>query len=306
MKKLLALALPLFLALSLAGCGGPAEASDKPTVVATLFPQYDFARNIAGEDAEVSLLLDYGADAHSYDPTPADLIAIARADLFLYTGDDMERWAAKLLGGADIAAATARGALTVVDLSASVELLPSGDGDADEYDPHIWTSLSNAISMCETIRDALCEKDPAHTEGYTARCAAYIAELAELDKQYRAMASTAARKECYFGGSFAFAYLFDRCGLTYQSVYSGCSAHAEAASADVAGLIRALRESGATVLLYEDPADRKIAETVAAETGAKLLRLHAVHNISKAEADSGATYLSLMEQNLSVLSEALQ
>ena len=171
LKKICAALLSAALAASAAGCAAPEEpAAGRLRIVTTLFPQYDFAKNIAGDRADVTLLLDFGADAHTYDPTPADILQIARADLFIYTGDGMELWAKKLLASADIADAVARGSLRVLDLSAVVPLLPADhsgaeeehehdDHDHDESDPHIWTSIANAKTMCAAISDALAALD---------------------------------------------------------------------------------------------------------------------------------------------------
>lgn len=295
----------LFCAVLLAGCEQAETNDDRPVVVATLFPQYDFAKNIAGEYADVRLLLDFGADAHTYDPTPADILTILSADLFLYTGGEMERWTEKLLSGSDVAAAIESGKLTVVDLSASVELLPSGDHDADEYDPHIWTSPKNAIAMCGAIEQALCAVDAAHAGAYAKAADAYRARLAALDEAALQLAADARLDECYFGGSFAFAYLFDECGIHAHSVFAGCAAHAEAAAGDISAIVREMQAENAAVVLYDSPSEEKIANTIAAETGAKVLRLHAIHNITKAEYEAGADYCSLTAQNLEVLKEAL-
>ena len=312
MKKLLIILLCLAL-LPLAACGTPAERTEGLKVVATLFPQYDFARNIAGERADVELLLDFGADAHSYDPTPADMMTIAKADLFLYTGGDMELWAEKLLASADIQKAIESGSLHVLDLSETVELLcldahaegETHDHEHGEYDAHIWTSPKNAIAMCTAIADTLCAMDKAGEGVYIENLAAYTDALRQLDASLADLASSAKRSECYFGGSFAFAYLFRDAGLSHISVFAGCASHAEAAAADITAVVTAVRTSGARYVLYDSPSEVKTAQTVAAETGAELLRLHAIHNITKQEFDAGADYLSLMRQNIEVLRKAL-
>ena len=313
MRKALSLLLALLLLLSFVACGVPARTGEGVEVVATLFPQYDFARNIAGDRASVSLLLDFGADAHSYDPTPADLIRIARADLFIYTGDAMELWAAKLLASADVQKAIASGSLTVLDLSETVDLLclhahtheeeSHHHGGAD-YDTHIWTSVGNADAMSVAIAEALTKIDPNGAEQYRINLAAYRASLASLSAEYQNLART--QDTAYFGGSFAFAYLFDELSLAHKSVFEGCAAHAEAAAADITGIVSAMRESGAKYVLYDAPAERKTAAAIAKETGAEVLRLHAVHNISKDEFAAGETYFSLMMDNLETLRKALR
>lgn len=310
MKKLLILLLAAALLTVLSACGLPEE-DGRLSVVTTLFPQYDFARNIAGERANVSLLLDFGVDAHSYDPTPADVIAIARADLFLYTGDGMELWVKRLLNTPDIRRAVESGSLTVLDLSTRVTPVclhdhteeHGHDHDHGEYDPHIWTAPEAAIAMCDGITEALCAIDAEGAEHYREQNHAYRAQLNALCTEAKRL--TPVRDTVYFGGSFAFAYLFDALGLHHRSVFSGCASHAEATAADIGSIVDAMRESGARYVLYESPSEEKLAAAIAAETGAQILRLHAIHNISKAEFDAGETYFSLTLGNLETLRKAL-
>lgn len=309
MKKLLAILLLMALLFALAACGIPEE-TDRISVVATLFPQYDFARNVAGDRADVTLLLDFGTDAHSYDPTPADLIAIARADLFLYTGDGMELWAKKLLQSPDVARAIECGSLTVLDLSQYVEPVCAHDHDEHdghdhgEYDPHIWTSLAGADAMCVAIADALTAIDVEGAETYRVQLAAYRAQLSALRAEAERL--TPAHDTVYFGGSFAFAYLFDELGLHHKSVFEGCASHAEATAADIAEIVDSMRQSTAKYVFYDTPSEEKTARIIAGLTVAEPLRLHAIHNISKAEFDAGESYFSLMLQNLETLRKALE
>lgn len=317
MKRILTLISAALLCCTLlASCGAPQADDGRVQVVATLFPQYDFAKNIAGDRADVTLLLDFGADAHTYDPTPADILQIARADLFIYTGDGMELWAKKLLASADIADAVARGSLRVLDLSAVVPLLPADhsgaeeehehDGhDHDESDPHIWTSIANAKTMCAAISDALAALDADGAETYAANLAAYTAKLDALDAQMQAVRTAAVRDTVCFGGSFAFVYLFDEYNLAHRAVFSGCASHTEASPAAMLALVNAVRESGVPAVLYDSPSEEKTAAAIAAETGTEVLRLHAIHNITKGEYDAGEDYLSLMAKNIEVLKEVL-
>ncbi len=261
-------------------------------------------------------LLDFGADAHTYDPTPADILQIARADLFIYTGDGMELWAKKLLASADIAAAVERGSLRVLDLSESVPLLPAdhtgaeeehehADHDHDEADPHIWTSFANAKAMCAAIADALTATDADGATVYAANLAAYTAKLDALDAQMQEVRDAAVRDTVCFGGSFAFVYLFDEYNLAHRSVFSGCASHTEPSPAAMLAIVEAIKASGAPAVLYDSLSEQKTAEAIAAECGVRVLRLHAIHNITKAEYDAGEDYLSLTKKNIEVLREAL-
>lgn len=287
-------------ALLLCSCG-VSGGGDKITVVATMFPQYDFARNIAGARADVELLLDFGADAHSYEPTPADIIKIARADLFIYTGDEMEIWAKKLLESSDVKKAVERGTLKVLDVSKSVALIPMHDHDHDEFDTHIWTSPANAVKMCEAITGALIEIDAENASVYNSNLNEYKGALKEL----LASAKALEKGEVFFGGSFAFRYLFDEAGLEHYSIYEGCSSHAEPSAADIAEMVEKIKASGARYVLYDALSEKKIADSIAAECGIEVLHLHAVHNITKAEFDAGEDYVSLMTKNVETLRKAL-
>lgn len=311
MKRLIATLLCTLLLLC--SCGTNTSGDGEITVVATLFPQYDFATEIAGERVNVEMLLDFGADAHSYEPTPADIIKIAKADLFIYTGAEMEMWAAELLESADVKKAIDSGTLKVLDLSEHVELLAmhehehedEDDHDHSEYDTHIWTSANNAKAMCNAIATAITEIDKDGEDVYAANLASYCEKLDTLSEAAAEIASTAAHDTVYFGGSFAFRYLFDEMGISHVSIYEGCASHAEPSAADIAKMVEQIKENGAKYVLYDTPSEEKIARSIAAECGAEVLHLHAVHNITKAEFDAGEDYFSLMEMNIETLGKAL-
>lgn len=312
MKKLLCLVLILTFAFSLYGCAD--DADDRISVVATLFPQYDLAREIAGDRADVELLLDFGADAHSYDPTPADVMKIADADLFIYTGDDMELWAAKLLESEDVSSAVERGTLHVLDLSEHVSLVEMCDDGHDrdhdhdhdhEYDSHIWTSVENAYKMCDAIMKALCEVDPEGTENYKGNLAGYSVYLYSLKASVAALKDEARLTTAFFGGSFAFRYLFEEIGISHHSVFEGCASHAEPSAADIMAIADKIKASGVAYVLYDSPSEKKIADAIAAECGIEVLHLHAIHNITKEEFEAGENFFSLMQKNIETLGKAL-
>ena len=301
MKKLLVLL--VILALSLVGCAE--KESDGVKVVATLFPQYDFARNVAGEGMDVDLLLDFGTDAHSFDPTALDVMKIANADLFIYTGEGMELWVTKLLESADISRAIESGSLRVLDLSKSVSLISTHGDDHGDFDMHIWTSPKNAALMCDAICDALAAVDSENEELYRENLALYKEKLASVDLAYKESISGARLDKAFFGGSFAFAYLFDEYNLLHESVYDGCASHTEPSALDIAHVVSEAKEAGAKHVIYDTEAEKKTAEIIADESGANLIRLHAIHNISKAEFDSGEDYVSLSLENALALGKAL-
>lgn len=305
----------LCLAMLLCSCGTGASDSDKMQIIATMFPQYDFAREIVKDNADVELLLDFGTDAHSYEPTPADILKISKADLFIYTGDEMEIWAKTLLESVDIKKATEKGTLRILDLSKAdgITLLPmdkdshAGEHDHDhaEYDTHIWTSPKNGVKMCEAILSAVCKIDADNADTYKSNAEKYISSLDTLAKAAEKVTASALHDTVYFGGSFAFRYLFSDMNLGHVSIYEGCSSHAEPSAADIAKIANEIKASGAKYILYDSPSEEKIADSIAAECGITVLHLHAIHNISKAEFESGENYLSLMQSNLETLRKAI-
>lgn len=286
------------------------------TIVATLFPQYDFARQIAGEYGNVVLLLPPGMESHSYDLRPADMITIKESDMFIYTGQYMETWAQTIIDSLD-------GSVTVVDASEGITLVKeedyyigrheeehdhgedSHDGHHHEYDPHIWTDPVYAIQMVRNITEALCAAAPEHAGYFRENGEEYIAQLTALDAAFSQVAEEAADTTIYFGGRFAMTYFVREYGFDCVSAYHDCSAESEPSIASVMKLIDEMKEHGAKAVYYEELADPKVARTIAEETGAELILLHSAHNVTKSEFDAGITYLDIMWQNVENLKEGL-
>ncbi len=292
MKRLFAL---FTLLLFLTGCAGNGETQGKPSLVATLFPQYDFAREICKDKMKITLLLPPGADSHSYEPTPSDMVQIKNADAFLYTGENMEPWAKKLsenTGGA------------IVDVSRGAKLLSGEDIHSHEKhenahlstDPHIWTNPQNAIVMVKNICAAVCDVDPENAPFYTENAKVYIEKLENLDRAFEEVVSCGKRKKIIFGGHFAMRYFVDRYDLTYRAAYDACDGNAEPSPAVLIELIREIKEESIPAVYYEELSTPRTASLIAEETGAKKLLLHSCHNIGRE--DRNETYLSLMEKNL--------
>ncbi|MBE7022663.1 MAG: zinc ABC transporter substrate-binding protein [Ruminococcaceae bacterium] len=293
--------LPFFLCLCLmTGCSiAPKNTqSDKLQIVTTLFPQYDFARQIAGDLADVHLLLPPGAESHSYEPTPQDVIAINNADLFIYTGELMEAWVSPLLESLE-------GDPMVLDLSEGLDVLVSHAEHNHDADPHIFTSPRRALQLAQRIQDALCQIDPENASTYLDRGLNYRTQLKELDDRLQQIADNAKRKKLVFGGRFAFLYLVEEYGLSYAAAYDSCSSESEPSAADIAAIIEIVRAEQIPVVYYEELADPRTARLIAEETGAKLLLLHSCHNISKDELARGETYVSLMQTNFAHIEEGL-
>lgn len=321
----------------------------KPLIVTTLFPQYDFARQLVKDKAEVVLLLSPGVEAHDFEPTPSDIILINKADLFIYTGDDMEPWVARILDSID------NDELTILNVSEGVETIceeenrehnhiheenhnniedehmeddhreeddveheDSHDGNiilgSDEHaghdhshnaDPHIWTSPINAIQMVENIEKALVKIDGQNGEFYKENAHEYIHSLEELDSQFREVVSNSNSKTIYFGGRFAMSYFAHEYDLNYVAAFDSCQAKSEPSARLIVQIIDMMRSHSVKIVLHEEMTDPKAARIIAEEIDGEALLLHSCHNVSKAEMEAGATYLSLMEQNVANLQRAL-
>jgi zinc transport system substrate-binding protein len=288
-----------------------APAEKKLTVVTTLFPLYDFARAVGGEKVEVSLLLPPGIEPHTFEPKPADVMKVNKADIFVFTNEYMEPWAKSFLNGLPTHD------ITIIDTSKGVTLLKAGpeeEGEEAEHgdhhhhggmDPHIWLDFANARIMVDNILVGMVAKDPANRDYYTARAAAYKAELTKLDDEYRAELAGCGKRVFLHGGHYAFGYLARRYGLQYQSA-SAVNADAEPTPGKLADLVKLMRANGLKYVYSEELLSTRSAETIARETGATVLLLHGSHNISRDDLARGVTFISLMRKNLENLRIGLQ
>lgn len=330
---------PLFLALAvavslLAGCGkknvtesGESE-SDKLRVVATIFPGYDWVHQIMGNRAaaaDLTMLLDNGVDLHSYQPTTDDIIKVFDCDLFIYVGGESDGWAENALKTAANKDIKVVSLLEVLGERVKTEEIVEGMQDADhahahdhehdhghdhgeEADEHVWLSLKNAKTLVGAIADALQELDPDNKDTYAANASAYIEKLSALDGAYQSAVDGAARKTVLFGDRFPFRYLVDDYGLRYYAAFAGCSAETEASFETVSFLAKKVDELGLPCVLTIEGKNHKLAETIVQSTAGKnqkVLTMDSMQSMTSKDAANGATYLSVMEQNLSVLKEAL-
>ena len=350
MKKILSILLTTTIAvLSLTGCGGSAgAAAAAPTasggnslkIVTTIFPEYDWVRNILGEhaaDADLTLLVDNGADLHSFQPTADDILTISTADLFVYVGGESDEWVSDALKQAvnqdmvvidllDVLGEDAKEEEIVEGMEAEHEHGEEGhdhdeeDGDHDhedadhdheeepELDEHVWLSLRNAGLYCGAITDALSKLDPANADSYAANNAAYQEKLTALDQAYRQAVDASAEKTLLFGDRFPFRYLTDDYGLTYYAAFVGCSAETEASFETVVFLANKVDELSLPVILTIEGKDHRIAETIrdnTADKDLKILSMDSMQSVTASEIAAGADYLKIMEQNLEVLKQAL-
>lgn len=313
MKKLLSLftaAILVFMTSCASDSSGFSDDSGKIKISATLFPQYDFARQIAGDKAEITLILPSGMDSHSYEPTPSDIININKSDLFIYTGEYLESWANDIVGDIDT------DKTHVLDVSSGIQLVKEedehhhDDEDGDEhhhheYDPHIWTSPVIAMQMADNIAEALCETDSINSDYYKQNAENYKKQLQELDSEFREIVADGKRNTIYFGGKFALYYFTQEYGLDYVSAFDSCSGETEPSAKVMSEMISSIKENNIPVIYYEEIAEPTVANMIADETGAKPLLFHSCHNVTPEDFKNGTTYIDLMKQNAVNLREGL-
>lgn len=323
MKRILPILLAAVLMLSISADGGPYARAAENTpdsqirVVSTIFPGYDFTRAVAGDSVEVTMLLPPGSESHSFEPTPQDILKIQNCDVFLYVGGESDTWVDGILDSMDTSHMTI---LPMMDLVETLEEEIKEGMEEDhehaeeehaeeehEYDEHVWTSPVNAMVITQAIADALSALDPdqTHAEAYQSRCAAYLAQLKALDAAFREVVQNAPRHTLVFGDRFPFRYLVAEYGLDYYAAFPGCSTETEPSAKTVAFLMDKVKAESIPVVFHIEFSNEKMADTLCESTGAKKLLLHSCHNLTKADFESGVTYLELMAQNVEALKEAL-
>lgn len=333
MKKITVLLLALFMLVSaLAGCGkqNDTNQTDKLSIVTTIFPEYDWVREILGDkadNAEITMLLDNGVDLHSYQPTADDIVKISDCDLFIYVGGESDGWVEDALRNAANRNMKVINLLEVLGDSVKTEEIVEGmqeehehedahaHDDAEEHeheeeaDEHVWLSLKNAKMLVRVISKALQELDPDNKDIYAANADAYVKKLSALDADYQAAVDAASNKTILFGDRFPFRYLVDDYGLRYYAAFVGCSAETEAGFETISFLAKRVDEWKLPCVLTIEGAQHKIAETIVRNTTAKnqkVLTMDSMQSTTSKDVKNGTTYLSVMEKNLSVLKEALR
>lgn len=316
MKRIISIIISaLILTLSLCACGGSTAESDGLSIVCTSFPQYDYIKNILGSDENLTLLLDDGADLHSYEPTAQDIIKIGAADLFVYIGGTSDAWVEGALQSANNSELKTVALMDIVDTYEQEyvagmehehgEHIHAHNGDHSEEDEHIWLSLRNAAEITDYLCSVIGEIDSANAAQYRANANAYLAELNALDAEYQSVIDSAARETVLFADRFPFRYLTEDYGLTYFAAFAGCSSESEASFETMAFLIDKTKELMLPVVLTIEGSDGSIASMICEETGAKALTLNSCQSVSSADIEQGTSYLEIMKNNLEILREAL-
>lgn len=282
---------------------------DGISVVCTSFAPYDLAREIAGDGVSVKMLLSPGADSHSYDPTPKDILAVNKCDVFIYVGGESDVWVEDILSSVDNPDMKI---VRLIDCTEELyheehkEGMEHDHGTEDEYDEHVWTNPRNASIICEKIAEALSAVDTENADKYNENLSAYKAELTSLDEAFKKIVAEGNRKTLVFGDRFPLIYFVKAYGLDYYAAFPGCAADTEPSGATVAFLINKVKEENIPVVFHIELSTGKIADTICEATGASKMQFNACHNVTKADFDAGVSYLDLMWDNVEALKSALK
>lgn len=306
MKKLSMLLVAL--AMFIVGCGGEKQSvSDKLQVAASFYPMAEFARNVAGDKAEVFVLVPDGAEAHDWEPSPSDLSRLGKAQVFVYNGV-VEPWAKQAM--------TALSERKILAVQTGLGLYErAGETHEEEHhhhdhgcahgkqDPHVWISPKKAINQVERITAVLCEADAKNAKYYQDNSAKYVEQLKALDIQLTNLAKNAPRK-VFVTAHAAFGHLADDYGLKQLAV-NGLSPHAEPTPADLQRLIKVVQEENVRYVFFETLTDPKLAKLVADETGAEISVLDPLEGLNEEGRKNKLDYLQIMQRNIHNLQIAL-
>jgi len=303
--------------VAFSGCTKKEENLDngKISVIATIFPQYDFAKAVGGDKVDVKMLLSPGVESHSFEPTLQDISNIGKSDLFIYVGGESDEWVDAVL---ETVKDKNIKTISLVDTVETVEEeLVEGmeeheeeeEGEHEEegeIDEHVWTSPRNAIKIVNKICDTLSEIDSENKDYYRDNADNYIKELQKIDSNITEVVNNARIKTLVFAERFPFRYLAEHYGLKYYTAFPGCSANSEPSLATINFLIEKVKEENVSKVFYIEFSDGKVADTICSMTGATKAELHSCHNVSKEDFNNGVTYLDLMKRNVETLREALK
>lgn len=311
-NKILAVLLTaLMLTLSFTGCTDSKKDDDSLNIVTTIFAPYDFCRSLTAgiEDTKLSMLLKPGMESHHFEPTPQDILTVQNADVFIYVGGESDQWVNTILQSVDTSNMEVLTLIDCVDLLTEEHTKGVSHSDHhhdDEYDEHVWTSPKNAMKIADSISDTLCKAAPQYEQAISKNNTDYQAQLTKLDAAFTELFSKPDQKEIIMGDRFPFLYFAKAYDVSYYAAFPGCAAEAEPNAKTMAFLIDKIKTDNIPVVFYMELSDQQIADALCEATGAKKLQLHACHNITDDDFKAGKTYLSLMQQNLNNLQEALK
>lgn len=305
MKRILALFLSLILIFSFCSCGKPTEKEEKLSIVTTIFPAYDFARAIAGDKAEITMLLKPGSESHTYEPTPKEAAKIHDSDLFIYNGGEGENWAKTI-----ISALKTENVLSMMGCTKTLQgEIKEGmefEHHHEETDEHVWLSLSNAGEIIDAIKNKISSIDPLNTEVYEENAENYKAEILKLKSEAEDVVSKAKRNTIIFADRFPARYFANEFSLDYYAAFPGCSEESEASAKTLTFLCNKVRSENISRVFYIEFSNQKTADAICESTGAKKLLFHSCHNVSVSDMEKGIRYIDLMKQNIQNIKEALE
>lgn len=311
MKKIIAVLVTFFLIIgiifiAIGNTNNTTTNDEKITVITSLFPEYDFVKQIGKEKVDVQILLPPGTESHTYEPTPKDIMNINEADMFVFTSDIMEPWADKIASSidSDTVIMQAGDNINLIEVEHNHEE-HSETEETHGYDAHVWLNPQNAIQMVENITNKLCEISPENAEYFKNNANEYIKELRSLDNEIEETINNSKRNKLVFGGEFAYIYFINRYNLEYETAYDGCGEGAEPSVAKLKEIVDTINNEQIPVIFYEELSVGKVANMIADETNAKALVFHTAHNVSSEDLENGVTYISIMKQNLENVKQAL-
>lgn len=282
-------------------------------IVVTNFPCYDFVRAITKNDSDISIkmLIKPGMDSHSYEPTPQDMIAIKESDLFFYVGGESDEWVDSLLSDMN-----PKRIVKMLELVSDLQLEEHVEGmqeekheeheEHEEYDEHVWTSPKNAMEIVKGLNKKMCALDQAHASKFNKNAENYIKQIASVGSSFKQVVKNAKRKDIVVGDRFPLLYFAKEYGLTYSAAFPGCSEQTEPSAATISYLIDKVKRDHNSVIFKIELSNGQIARTISEETGAQVLTIQSMHNVSAEDFNNGETYVSIMRKNVKAVKEALQ
>lgn len=313
-KKILAAVTAIALGASLCGCSGgeTADSADKPLIITTIFPAYDFARQVFGDTAEVRMLLKPGQESHSYDPSAKDIVEINGCDLFVYNGGESDQWVESVLQAApDVETFRMTDAVSLLDEEHSEGMQEEdhdhdhADGDEEEYDEHVWTSPDNAAAIVRALGSRAKALFPDSVAELDSNTESYAAQIEEIDGRLKALLD-GEQRYFIFGDRFPLLYFFKHYGLNYYAAFPGCGSETEPSAQTVTFLLDKLGQPDAVKAVFcIELSGRKLADVLAEDSGLDVVEFHSCHNITADDFAAGETYVSLMERNLQTLEKVL-
>ena len=313
-RKIIAVIAAAALGVSLCGCTSPekSESSGKLKVIATIFPAYDFARQVFGDTADVKMLLKPGQESHSYDPSAKDIVEISGCDLFVYNGGESDQWVESVLKSApEVETFRMTDAVSLLDEEVTEGMQNAGEHDHDEeehedkYDEHVWTSPDNASAIVKALGKRAAELFPENADSVTANADSYAGKINELNAKFAELLSGEERY-FIFGDRFPLLYFFRHYGLNYYAAFPGCGSETEPSAQTMTFLLDKLRQPDSVPAVFcIELSSRRLGEVLAEDSGLPVVEFHTCHNISADDLAAGETYVSLMERNYEVLSDIL-